>query len=452
MTTPTKTTSKARIADAVFLLAAGSDGEPAKEIRLFKFGDNETTKGTFVLTKEGAQAVVEAFAAYGNDLVVDYEHQTMDAPANGPVPAAGWIRQGSLEVRDDGLWAKVEWTENAAKLITAKEYRYTSPTFSYEKKSMEIRELGPLALVNYPATMGQEPLIAAKATAFAGERRSVDHVALASFQDITSALWKAISNRYGYDAYILDVFDDDVVYTAEGRTWTCEYSMDGTAAVLTSEPVEVERTYVPAAPGGSGTGMPGEATGDTTMATKSLKAILGLAESTSDDAMRERVEALAAVERDLVKLTGKTTLDEALGVAQGWKGEVAKVEALSAEIESLKAEKADAEIAKLVADATAKKLTKAQIDELAEIAKLSIVRARATLSVMTPHPAVTSPTPKEPQANPTSASAVSVDGKAWEALRPVEKHKIHQTDPAMYELLKADWQRRGSPDPTYENA
>lgn len=93
--------------------------------------------------------VVEAFAAWGGDLCVDYEHQTLTAAEKaGPVPAAGWVK--AVEAREDGIWARIEWTETAAAALKAKEYRYLSPVFDYVPATGEVRVLKMVALTNIP--------------------------------------------------------------------------------------------------------------------------------------------------------------------------------------------------------------------------------------------------------------------------------------------------------------
>lgn len=82
------------------------------------------------------------------DIVVDYEHQTLEAKTNGrPAPAAGWIKQ--IEAREDGLYGLVEWTASAASAIAAKEYRYLSPVY-YHTKAGKVLLLQHVALTNTP--------------------------------------------------------------------------------------------------------------------------------------------------------------------------------------------------------------------------------------------------------------------------------------------------------------
>ncbi|MBI3130519.1 MAG: phage protease [Acidobacteria bacterium] len=93
--------------------------------------------------------LLTAFSRWSCDLCVDYEHQSLDAAQKaGPIPAAGWIK--ALEVRADGVWARIAWTETAAACLQAKEYRYLSPVFSYDPKNGEVLALTGAGLTNTP--------------------------------------------------------------------------------------------------------------------------------------------------------------------------------------------------------------------------------------------------------------------------------------------------------------
>jgi len=63
----------------------------------------------------------------GTDLDIDYDHKT--DPAKGS-KAAGWVKDA--EVRADGLYLNVNWTEAAAAAVKAGEYKYFSPEFDDE--------------------------------------------------------------------------------------------------------------------------------------------------------------------------------------------------------------------------------------------------------------------------------------------------------------------------------
>lgn len=83
-------------------------------------------------------------------LVVDYEHASEHrAPQGLDAPAAGWITR--LEVRGGfAIWGRVDWTDRAQQQITAREYRYLSPVFQYEKDSRRIVRLTSAGLTNQP--------------------------------------------------------------------------------------------------------------------------------------------------------------------------------------------------------------------------------------------------------------------------------------------------------------
>ena len=120
--------------------------EPPEWVDLLPLGD--------VLARDGRQwtadaAVLEASRrrAGTTDLAIDYEHQAYKAP--GEAPAAAWIK----ELRVDGatIQGRVEWTENAAARIRAKEYRYLSPVFLFDEKTRAVTYLVGAGLTNNPA-------------------------------------------------------------------------------------------------------------------------------------------------------------------------------------------------------------------------------------------------------------------------------------------------------------
>jgi len=125
--------------------------------------------GHWYIDAQIAAKLVAKLATRGTDLVIDYEHQTLNSETNGqPAPAAGWFQGVALEWRDGlGLYAtQVDWTEKAAGFIAAKEYRYLSPVFSYDTQTGEVLDLIHVALTNYPALDGMASLPALAAARF----------------------------------------------------------------------------------------------------------------------------------------------------------------------------------------------------------------------------------------------------------------------------------------------
>lgn len=104
-------------------------------------------RGPYVLDQP--EDVLEAFAAWGADLCVDYDHQSLTAAQKqGAVPASGWIKE--LQVREDGIWGRIDWTEAAAARLQAKEYRYLSPVFHYDPATGAVLRLVGAGLTSNP--------------------------------------------------------------------------------------------------------------------------------------------------------------------------------------------------------------------------------------------------------------------------------------------------------------
>jgi phage I-like protein len=140
----------------LIILLEASGGAP-EWFRLLPLGRVQLGDGreAFTVTPESLTAIVQAFKSRGVDLVIDYEHQSATGER---APAAGWIKE--LEARNDGLWARVEWTQTAQSYLAAKEYRYFSPVVRLNK-AREVTALLHAALTNVPA-MNNLPALAAK--------------------------------------------------------------------------------------------------------------------------------------------------------------------------------------------------------------------------------------------------------------------------------------------------
>lgn len=132
----------------------------AREILILPAGEFAAADGSgrpaecaaWRLDAASAGRVIARAALRNSRMVVDYEHQTLRAEENGqPAPAAGWIDRASLAWREGlGLVAAVEWTEKAAAMIAAGEYKYHSPVFNYDQRTGEVLALRHLALTNDP--------------------------------------------------------------------------------------------------------------------------------------------------------------------------------------------------------------------------------------------------------------------------------------------------------------
>ncbi|MGR3485490.1 MAG: phage protease [Paracoccaceae bacterium] len=93
--------------------------------------------------------VAEALAMEGADIPVDVEHAGHLLGSKGlAAPAVGWIKE--LEARDDGLWARVEWTDEGRRLVGGRGYRYVSPVFKFDRSSTAITRIVSVGLTNAP--------------------------------------------------------------------------------------------------------------------------------------------------------------------------------------------------------------------------------------------------------------------------------------------------------------
>lgn len=125
------------------------DGQAPEWIELLPAGPTIAGQDGRTWTLPDPTAVVVAFQSRAAPLVVDWEHASEHrAPHGLDAPAAGWIDQ--LEVRAGAIWGRVTWTEKAAAQIVAREYRYLSPVFTFEKASARIVQLVSIGMTNQP--------------------------------------------------------------------------------------------------------------------------------------------------------------------------------------------------------------------------------------------------------------------------------------------------------------
>jgi phage I-like protein len=172
MQSMTKKLSTQQVELSALLVDLG--GVAPTEIKLVPAGsfrsarDNRPTDvPAWVMTDENAAAIVAAQAELSSRFLVDYEHQTLHAKTTGiKAPAAGW--GGRFEWREgDGLYAvDMDWNQAALDAIAAKEYRYISPVFLYDKPTGHVTTVMMAALTNYPALDNLNDLAAAAALLF----------------------------------------------------------------------------------------------------------------------------------------------------------------------------------------------------------------------------------------------------------------------------------------------
>lgn len=145
------------------------DGAPRRWVHVAMTGEwLGYPDGATEFTRETFNEIIANFRRLKNKTIpVDYEHACVaDPPVKAP--AAGWIHE--LRVEGNDLYALVEFTDEAAKMIRAGEYRFNSPVVIFDsvdrKTGKEIgAELHSLALTNTPFLDGQTPIVFSRSAA-----------------------------------------------------------------------------------------------------------------------------------------------------------------------------------------------------------------------------------------------------------------------------------------------
>lgn len=115
-----------------------------------------------VLDQRAIKAMAERLIEDGGPLLVDYDHFSYDTEK--PSEAAGWIYE--LDAREDGLWARIEWTDTGSAAVMNKRYRFVSPVWypdeceavANQADAIRPLRLDSIALTNSPNLKGMRPL------------------------------------------------------------------------------------------------------------------------------------------------------------------------------------------------------------------------------------------------------------------------------------------------------
>lgn len=139
-------------------IVVGENGLPVA-IRLFRAGENETTKGVFLFDEEAAKLVMSDALEHGVDYMIDLEHMSLDDDARNWDPdSRGWFK---LQVKNGELWAvDIRWSPDGERRLREKTQRYISPAFAIDDDG-RITRIANIALVAMPATHGTPALVAA---------------------------------------------------------------------------------------------------------------------------------------------------------------------------------------------------------------------------------------------------------------------------------------------------
>lgn len=135
----------------------GSDAAQGR-FRIFKEGTIQTDHGLSVMTPAAGRAVIKAFQARGNDMMIDLRHFSISPTATREQSEAmGWIPcpNGLEYVDGDGLYVtNVRWVPEVQAGLESDppKWKYFSPLYNQDKKTKVITSLDNVALTNMPAT------------------------------------------------------------------------------------------------------------------------------------------------------------------------------------------------------------------------------------------------------------------------------------------------------------
>lgn len=144
--------------------------EPAPEwVHVLPAGQLDTmdTRGPYMVA-DAAAVARRSMELAGGKLAIDENHAIdLKAPTGGASPARGWITE--LEVRDSGIWGKVQWTKAGAAIMADKAYRFLSPVITH-LEDHTVTAVLRLALTNRP-NLRQIQALNCELTVPLGERR-----------------------------------------------------------------------------------------------------------------------------------------------------------------------------------------------------------------------------------------------------------------------------------------
>lgn len=127
------------------------DGGVPEWVHLLPAGTIRTNDGRGPY-KVASMSAIAARLGEGERLPIDECHAIdRAAPLGLPAPARGWIVE--LQARDDGLWGRVEWTEEGQRLMAGKAYRGISPAILHDKAKQVLGVLRA-SLINTPNLVG----------------------------------------------------------------------------------------------------------------------------------------------------------------------------------------------------------------------------------------------------------------------------------------------------------
>lgn len=155
-------------------------------------------------------------------LPLDWEHATeVRAPKGEEAPAAAWIEE--VEVRDGGaIWGRMDWTPRGRSQVAAKEYRFLSPGFDFDRATGRIVRLVHAGLTNTPNLV---------LTALNRRQASEDRLDITREKETSLTLAERLRQTLGLAADA----DDETIVTAVNQARAVNRPVDLTAYAPRSE-------------------------------------------------------------------------------------------------------------------------------------------------------------------------------------------------------------------------
>jgi phage I-like protein len=257
--------ASSEIALAAAIAADGKQAAPPA-VHLMPLGvwKGKDGRGPYRNDKANAARVVAETkaAAAARPLPIDYDHAmdlALGARVGAPAPAAGWIVD--VELREDGIWGTVEWTDSGGRAVASREYRFISPVFDHDSDGT-VRRISHAGLTNNPNFTTLVAVASAASGSEADPKTEKDKPTMELLQQLVALLGLAAgATPADVVAAVKAMIDKDASATAATKTAAASLGL-GTdaelAAVLTAAIAKADKNK--------------SATGDTATAIASLNA------------------------------------------------------------------------------------------------------------------------------------------------------------------------------------
>ena len=190
------------------------------------------------------------------------------------------------------------------------------------------------------------------------------------------------------------------------------------------EAIEVRRTYIPVEGG---------------VVMKNVLTALSLGVSATEAEALSAVNTLTELQREVYSLTGKSSINEALGSLRGMKDSAAQVILLDAKLKEVEVAQRQAEVTALVQQGIhEQKVTPAMKGWAEQYALSDLAGFKEYLNTAPPVGVLSAADTRVD----STAGHGAIGGLKWEALKPMEKHKLYHEARITYDAVKDDYEQR----------